>query len=179
MDLLFVIVVLSMIPLWIFFIPLFIVTTMCVRFWSRVRFRMLCIVCDILIFMAALVVLLVQLAIVPPGDERLAMNFGNIISADEIARYQFYFAGLGDTTEYWKLKNVARGGCQEVIDAHNLRMVPNDKLSSPMSLTSAPWWWPRSMEGFAVYEADDGYGGSTELWIRKKGGVVYLFRFIE
>jgi hypothetical protein len=108
-------------------------------------------------------------------------RFGDLIDANSVSRYRFVLAGIGDTLEYWQLKNVSPSVCQSLIHKYNLEKMPAVALFRPNSMLGAPEWWPISTENYVVLqgEGDRRYGGSIELWMPKNGSATYLFRFID
>ena len=168
------------IPLWFFLVPLGMATVLCLVFWKRETLRST-------VFIMGLIISLV--IAIPPlglhmyfsaragdGKTRLNIYFGDVINPDSVARHRFRLAGLGDTDDLWKLKHIDPNECQRVIQTFGLELMQHDR---PSSLMERPWWWPKSTGSYCVYQGDDGFGGSTELWIPKEGSSVYLFKFTE
>lgn len=172
-------VILLWTPLWIFFIPLLILALTCVGFWRRARFRNACAVIGVLIALVSIPFVAVQISLRMDAGKRLEWLFGVAIDPNRVAKYRFELAGLGDTIEFWKLENVDSDECMQIVSKHNLTEVSDDKLFPPGSVGCGPWWWPRSTEGYAVFEGPDREGGSREVWVPRNGGSMYLFRFLE
>jgi len=169
-----------LIPLWFFLIPPIIVTIICVVIWKREALRNTIIVIGliwfVLIEIPSLGLHMFFYAAAGNGKTRLNTHFGNVINPDSIARHRFRIAGLGDTDDFWKLKHIDDNNCQQIIQKFNLKLIQHDR---PSSLMNRPWWWLKSIGPYSVYQGDDGYGGSIELWISKEGSTVYLFKFTE
>jgi len=179
LDLFILISILMNLPLWVFWFPLIVLLVVCTRCRERAIVRNACIICSVLILMIAIPACVVHLAFVPDGDSRLKTYFGNVIQPDSITRYRFQLAGLGETKDYWKLKNVDPNDCQCIIAEHNLDMAVRDRSSFPRSRPGAPWWWPSSTKGYSVFASDDGQLSRIEIWISKDSSRVYLFKFTE
>jgi|GEM_PF-1370827 len=169
-----------LIPLWFFLVPPVIVTIVCVFIWKRQALR------NTLIVMGIVMCVIIEIPLLglhmffsaTAGDGRTRLNshFGSVIDPDSVARHRFKIAGLGDTDDFWKLKHIDVNSCQQIIQKFNLKPIQHDRL---FSLMNRPWWWPKSVGPYSVYQGDDGYGGSIELWISKEGYSVYLFKFTE
>ncbi|MBN2128001.1 MAG: hypothetical protein JW741_00825 [Sedimentisphaerales bacterium] len=179
LDLFILIGILMTLPLWVFWFPLIVLLVVCMLCRERAIVRNACIVCSVLILMIAIPASVVHLAFMPDGDSRLRTYFGNVIQPDSITRYRFQLAGLGETKDYWKLKNVDPNRCQRIIEKHSLEMAFHDKPFSPRSRAGAPWWWPNSTKGYSVFASDDGQLSRIEIWIWKDSSRVYLFKFTE
>ena len=169
-----------LIPLWFFLIPPVIVTIVCVAIWKRQALRNTLIVIGIVMCVLIGILLLGShmffSAAAGDGRTRLNAHFESVIDPDSVARHRFRIVGPGDTDDFWKLKHIDVNSCQQIIQKFNLKLIQHDR---PSSLMSRPWWWPKSVRPYSVYQDYDEYGGSIELWISKEGSGVYLFKFTE
>ncbi len=172
-------VILLSIPFWIFPIPLLILALACVRFWRWVRFRNACAAIGLLVALISIPFGVVQASFHMDAGKRVESGFGLAIDPNRVAKYRFEPAGLGDTIEFWKLKNVNADDYMQIVSKHNLTEVSADRAFSPASMRDGPRWWPRSTQGYTVFEGLDCQGGSMEVWIPENGGGVYLRRFLE
>jgi hypothetical protein len=169
------------IPLWVFLLPLIGLAGIWIRFWNRVVLRNVCLVISLLIALAAIPFAAAQAYFQAGGGAAVERRFGGLIDAESVVKYRFV-AGFGDTVEYWKVRDIGADARQRIIAEYDLEKVPPYAVLPPGSTCGAPWWWPRSTRSYAVYKGDgrhDGYIGSVEVWVPKKGSAAYLYRFIE
>lgn len=167
---------LSNIPVWVYLVPLIILTIICIRFWKRKVLRSACIVLCLLI---AIPFLWIQVYIRLGGDSRFESNFGNAISTNSIAKYRYFIAGFLETEEYWKLNKIDTNKCQQIILELHLEKRASNSVFPPGSIGEAPWWWPKSTEAYSIFEGDDGQLGSIEIWIPTHGSSVYFYKFTD
>jgi hypothetical protein len=179
MELYILIVAFLCTPLWVFLVPLLILATMCVAFWKRTKIRRTCVAIGLLVGFVSLPFVIVQAVFGMDPDERLESGFDVAIGHDTIAKYRFKPAGLGDTLEFWKLRKGNVAACEQITRKHHLKPIASDKLFPPGSVGYGPWWWPRSTQGYSVFEGGDDFGGSMEVWISQDGSCAYLYRFLE
>ncbi len=166
------------VPLWIFFVPLLVLTVLGVRFRHRPRIRTACAAIALLISLLAIPFVAVQGYYRMQADESLESAFGVPIGSAVVARYRFE-PGFLDSLEYWKLRNVDPNTCGRIVSTNNLVRIEPDGLRSPADFGGSPSWWPKSMSGFSVFQGEDRYGGCKEIWISQGGSVAYLFCFLE
>jgi len=166
------------VPLWIFFVPLFILISSCIKFRHRAKIRTACAVLALLIALLAIPFVAVQGYCRLEADERLESEFGVPISPAIVARYRFE-PGFLDSLEYWKLRNVDPNTCGQIVSRNNLARIEPGGQCLPAGFAGSPSWWPKSTSGFSVFQGEDRHGGSKEIWISQGGSVAYLFCFLE
>lgn len=88
-------------------------------------------------------------------EERLMFGFGVTFEPCKVAKYRYTLAGLGDTVEYWRLKYANPTDCMQVISDHNLTPIIADSSFSTGSMRGCPSWWPKSTQGYSVFEGLD------------------------
>ena len=180
MGIYILIIILLYTPLWIFAIPLLILAATSIGFWRRKRLRNACAALAFLVGLMAVPFVIVQAAFYTSPTERIESGFGVAVDRSSIAKYQFKLAGLGDTVEFWRLRKCNAGVCEQIIHKHGLEMIGSDKTYLPGSVVlSHPWWWPRSTQGYSIFQGNDSEGGSMEVWISQDGSRFYLYRFLE
>lgn len=172
-------IVLLCTPLWVFLVPFLVLATICVAFWKRTRIRNICGAVGLSVAFVSLPFVMVQVAFWTDPHERLESRFDVTIGRDRIAKYRFKPAGLGDTLEFWRLRKGGVAICEQIVRKHGLKPITSDKLFPPGSVGYGPWWWPSSTQGYSVFEGDDDFGGSMEVWISQDGSRAYLYRFLE
>ena len=111
------------------------------------------------------------------GRERIEIHFSGVISRNHVEKYKFRVVGIGDTFDYWELKNINKVAGDLIIQNFNLK--PKAINHDLHSLSNPPRWWPKSRNQFYIYETYDYSLGSTELWMPKEGSTAYLFEFLE
>jgi len=160
------------VPLWVFFVPLFILISIYIKFRRRTTVRTVCAVIALLISLLAIPFVAVQGYYRMEADERLESEFGVPVSPFIVTRYRFE-PGFLDSVEYWKLRNLDPNTCRQIISKNGMTE------AYPGHTYSGPSWWPKSSSGYSVFERTDRDGGSKEIWIPNEGSSVYLFCFLE
>jgi len=173
------IAVLLSVPLWAFFIPLFILAAASVLFRRRPTLRKVCVALGLVVVLLSLPFAVVQACFQSDPDGRLASGFDVDAEHACVARYRFKPAGPGDTLEFWQLRRDNADVGRQIIHRNGLKMKSSDRFFRPGSVGYGPWWWPRSTQAYSVFEGEDGGGGSVEVWISHDGSRVYLHRFLE
>ena len=148
MGLFLIVFILMNVSLSVFWLPLIVLVVVGGLCRERPVVRNACIIGSVLILLVAIPAAAIHVVFVPTGDERLATYFGDVIEGNHVARYRFGLVALGETEDYWKLKNVDPNSCRRIIEEHGLEMIPADKPYSPQSRRGAPWWWPKSVKGY-------------------------------
>ena len=172
----FFIAILSLIPIWLFVVPLIFWAIICIGFWKRKVIRYVSIVmciCTVIPFVT------IQGLVRSAGEKSFESMCDNAINTNKITKYRFRLAGLEDSKQYWKLDKIDKNDCEPIIQKYKLEKLDRGTLSSVGSLMNAPWWWPKSPADYLIYEGDDGSYGSIEIWIAKKNSSVYLYKFTE
>jgi hypothetical protein len=160
------------VPLWIFFVPLLVLTVLGVRFRHRPRIRTACAAIALATAILAIPFVAVQGYYRMQADERLESEFGVPIAPAIVARYRFE-PGFLDSLEYWKLRNVDPNMCRQIIAKNNLTE------ASSGSTHNGPSWWPKSSSGYLVFQGEDRHGGGKEIWISTAGSVTYLLCLLQ
>jgi energy-coupling factor transporter transmembrane protein EcfT len=163
-------------PVWVFLVPLTILAIICIRFWKKKGLRVVCIILFLLI---AIPFLWIQIYVRTGGDGRFQSIFGNAITTNNITKYRYCIAGFLETEEYWKLNKIDTNKCKQVIQELHLEKRASNNIFPPGSLGYAPWWWPKSPKDYSIFEGDDGYFGSIEIWIPIHASGVYFYKFTD
>ena len=171
--------ILLWVPFGVFITAIVIIALACFRFWRRERLRIALAVVGLLVTLLAIPSAAVQLSFGMAANERVESGFGVAIAPDRVAKYRFTLAGLGDTMEFWKLKNTDGSNCMTIVSKNGLTMRSSERLLPPGSVEDGPWWWPNSTQGYSVFEGEDTEGGTMEVWIPRNGTSAYLYRFLE
>jgi len=175
----FLIVVLLSIPLWVFFVPILVLASVCGVFWRRTRFRNVCLAIVLLITVVSIPFVAVQALSRMDAERRLQSEFGVTFEPCTVAEYRLVPAGLGDTVEFWRLESADPNDYMQVISKNKLTKIAADSLFPPASMSDRPSWWPRSTQGYSVFDGQDSEGGGMEVWLPQDGSTVYLWRFLE
>ncbi len=111
------------------------------------------------------------------GGDRIESQFYNMVTRDHMEKHKFRIVGIGDTFDYWKLKNI--NSVTENLIIENFKLKPHEYNNDLFSKSNPPRWWPKSTSKFNIYESGEGYLGSIELWMPIEGSQAYLFHFLE
>jgi hypothetical protein len=82
------------------------------------------------------------------GKERLAYFYGGLVNPKNVVKYKFEGA-FGNTSDYWKLKNVDVNSFKLIINDLNFQFIQDN---NPCSLMGSPNWWPKSADPYLIYE---------------------------
>lgn len=165
-------------PLWPFAMLLVPLVAVHVRFRHRPAMRKVTLVFTLLTLLAAVPPCAVQAYFQMGGEAALQRRFSRVFDTGCVAKYRFVIAGLGDTQEFWKLKNVGARTYRKIVDRYSLQptLVEDAASLNPYNL---PWWWPDGIQDYTVFQGNDGTEGSVEVWVARNESTVYLYRFIE